>query len=82
MCLTMPNFNAIAMEPLGAIAGTASAVLGLFTTLGGALIGIAVGRAFDGTVRPLGLTYLVCALATLAAVLWAENGRLNLRGQR
>jgi DHA1 family bicyclomycin/chloramphenicol resistance-like MFS transporter len=78
MCLTMPNFNAIAMEPLGAVAGTASAVLGLFTTLGGAGIGMLVGRSFDGSVRPLGLTYLVCAVAALAAILWAERGQLIL----
>jgi DHA1 family bicyclomycin/chloramphenicol resistance-like MFS transporter len=82
MCLTMPNFNAIAMEPLGAVAGTASAVLGVFTTLGGTAIGIIVGRLFDGTVRPLGYTYLACAICALGAVLWAEKGRLNLSGTR
>jgi DHA1 family bicyclomycin/chloramphenicol resistance-like MFS transporter len=82
MCLTMPNFNAIAMEPLGAVAGTAAAVLGLFTTLGGAGIGMLVGRSFDGSVRPLGLTYVVCALAAVAAILWAERGRLILNRVR
>jgi MFS transporter, DHA1 family, multidrug resistance protein len=82
MCLTMPNFNAIAMEPLGAVAGTASAVLGLCTTLGGTVIGMVVGRLFDGTVRPLGLTYLVCAAAAVAAVLWGEQGRLAIRQTR
>jgi DHA1 family bicyclomycin/chloramphenicol resistance-like MFS transporter len=82
MCLTMPNFNAIAMEPLGAVAGTASAVLGLVTTLGGALIGMVVGRAFDGTVLPLELTYLLSAVAALIAVLWAERGTLTLTGTR
>jgi DHA1 family bicyclomycin/chloramphenicol resistance-like MFS transporter len=78
MCLTMPNFNAIAMEPLGAVAGTASAVLGLVTTLGGAVIGMLVGRAFNGTVLPLELTYLISAGIALVAVLWAEQGKLNL----
>lgn len=82
MCLTMPNFNAIAMEPLGAMAGTGSALLGLATTLGGTAIGMIVGRMFDGTVRPLGLTYLVCACGAVAAVLWAERGRLTLRETR
>lgn len=78
MCLTMPNFNAIAMEPLGAVAGTASAVLGVLTTLGGALIGIVVGANFDGTLRPLALTYLACAVLALLAVLWGERGALRL----
>jgi DHA1 family bicyclomycin/chloramphenicol resistance-like MFS transporter len=78
----MPNFNAIAMEPLGAVAGTASALLGLFSTLGGTAIGMVVGRAFNGTVLPLGLTYVLCAGVALVAVLWAEKGRLNLSGLR
>jgi DHA1 family bicyclomycin/chloramphenicol resistance-like MFS transporter len=82
MCLTMPNFNAIAMEPLGAVAGTASSVLGLVTTLGGALIGMVVGRTFDGTVLPLGITYIVSGLIALLAVLWATRWRLNLSGVR
>lgn len=78
MCLTMPNFNAIAMEPLGAVAGTASAVLGLVTTLGGTFIGMIVGRAFNATVLPLEWTYVVAAVLALAAVLWAERGALTL----
>ncbi len=76
MCLTMPNFTAQAMEPLGAVAGTAASVLGLVTTLGGTGIGMLVGRGFDGTVLPLATTYLVCALLALAAVAWGERGRL------
>nr|HMQ57493.1 multidrug effflux MFS transporter [Rhizobiaceae bacterium] len=46
LCCMMPlfgfvgsNLNAIAMEPLGAVAGTASAVFGFMQTAGGALIG-------------------------------------------
>ena len=78
MCLTMPNFNAIAMEPLGAVAGTASAVLGVLTTLGGAVIGIVVGICFDGTVRPLGITYFVCAVLSLLCVLWGVRGKLQI----
>jgi MFS transporter, DHA1 family, multidrug resistance protein len=76
MCLTMPNFNALAMEPLGAVAGTAASVLGLVTTLGGTAIGMLAGRGFDGTVLPLATTYLACGLLALAAVTWGERGRL------
>ena len=82
MCLTMPNFNAIAMEPLGAVAGTASAVMGLFTTLGGTAIGMVVGSLFNGTVLPLCLTYLACAGAALLAVSWGERWRLVLQETR
>ncbi|MFG1464395.1 multidrug effflux MFS transporter [Xanthobacter sp. DSM 24535] len=74
--LTVPNFNSIAMEPLGAVAGTASSFLGFYTTLMGALLGMVVGRAFDGTVLPLGLGYFLLGAAAMVAVLWAEHWRL------
>lgn len=74
--LTLPNFNAMSMEPLGSIAGTASSLIGFYTTLMGALVGLAVGQAFDGSVTPLVLAFLVLSTATLAVVLWTEGGRL------
>ena len=74
--LTVPNFNAIAMEPLGAIAGTASSLIGFYTTLIGTAIGLVIGQAFDGTVTPLAAGFLACDVACLAVVLWAERGRL------
>ena len=70
------NFNAMAMEPLGRIAGTGSSVLGSVTTVGGALIGFYVGQQFDGTVVPLTVGFTVCGLAALAIVFVTEGGRL------
>lgn len=70
------NFNSMAMEPLGAIAGTGSSVLGFFTTLGGALIGFYVGQQFDGTTLPLALGYVSCGFLALVIVLITEGGRL------
>ena len=43
------NFNALAMEPLGHIAGTASSVLGVITFTVGAVLGGLVGQAYNGT---------------------------------
>lgn len=74
--LSVPNFNSIAMEPLGEVAGTASSFIGLYTTLMGALIGLYVGWAFDGSVHPLTLGYAVLGGLTLLVVLWTERGRL------
>ena len=74
--LTVPNFNAMALAPLGAIAGTASSLTGCYMTLVGALAGLGVGRAFDGTVTPLATGYLGLSLASIAVVLWTERGRL------
>jgi DHA1 family bicyclomycin/chloramphenicol resistance-like MFS transporter len=70
------NFNAIAMEPLGHIAGTAASVQGFIQTLGGGLIGAAIGQAFDGTTTPLALGFCGVALGGLVMVLIAERGKL------
>jgi DHA1 family bicyclomycin/chloramphenicol resistance-like MFS transporter len=70
------NFGAMAMEPLGRIAGTAASVQGLITTVGGALIGLVIGQQFDGTTAPLTVGFALCGLAALALVLWTEQGRL------
>jgi DHA1 family bicyclomycin/chloramphenicol resistance-like MFS transporter len=74
--LTVPNFNAMAMEPLGAVAGTAASLIGASTTLIGALCGAVIGRAFDGTVIPLAVGFLTLSTVCLATVLWTERGML------
>jgi len=74
--LLAPNFGAIAMDPLGHVAGTASSVQGFVTTVGGALLGFFIGQHFDGTVVPLTLGFSLCGLMALAIVLVAEKGRL------
>ncbi len=70
------NFNSIAMEPLGHVAGTASSVTGFVQTLGGGLIGAAIGQAFDGTVLPLAAGFCGVSFVALLIVLYAEHGRL------
>jgi DHA1 family bicyclomycin/chloramphenicol resistance-like MFS transporter len=74
--LIVPNFNAMAMEPLGSVAGTASSLIGAFTTLTGALCGLAVGQSFNGTVIPLAAGFLILGSTTLLVVAWTERRRL------
>jgi DHA1 family bicyclomycin/chloramphenicol resistance-like MFS transporter len=74
--LLAPNFGAMAMDPLGHVAGTASSVQGFVTTVGGALLGFYIGQHFNGTVVPLTLGFSLCGLVALAIVLVAEKGRL------
>lgn len=76
LSFAMPNFNALALQPLGEIAGTASSFLGFYTTILGALCGFLIGQAFDGTVLPIGLGYAALGTAALAVVAWTERGRL------
>lgn len=70
------NFNAMAMEPLGAIAGTASSVIGTISTLGGAILGYLMGQLFNGTTQPLGLAFAVYGLCAIGCILYAERGRM------
>jgi MFS transporter, DHA1 family, multidrug resistance protein len=72
----LPNFNALAMEPLGHVAGTASSVIGFAQTFIGGVLGAGIGYAFDGTLVPLALGFFLSALLALVFVLVAENGRL------
>jgi hypothetical protein len=62
--LVGPNFNAMAMEPMGAIAGTASSVQGTITTLGATVVGILVGQSFNGTVIPVVIGFFLCGLGS------------------
>ncbi|WP_425089883.1 multidrug effflux MFS transporter [Stappia sp.] len=71
-----PSFNAIAMEPLGDIAGTGSSVLGFVTTLAGAICGFFVGQNYDGTVVPLALGFATFGASALVIVFITEKGRL------
>ena len=67
------NAGALAMEPLGHIAGTASSLQGMMTTIGGALIGFAIGQLFDGTTIPFLVGFSVCGVAALGIAVWANR---------
>jgi DHA1 family bicyclomycin/chloramphenicol resistance-like MFS transporter len=67
------NAGALAMEPLGHIAGTASSLQGVITTFGGALIGLAIGQQFNGTTLPFLTGFAVCGTAALAVAWWANR---------
>ncbi|WP_448662356.1 multidrug effflux MFS transporter [Sphingomonas sp. CJ20] len=74
--LANSNFSAMAMERMGAIAGTASSVQGFVTTLGGALVGAAIGQAFDGTTVPLYGGFLMLGVVAFIVVAITERGRM------
>ena len=74
--LVASNFNALAMEPVGRIAGSASAVYGSVTATGGAIIGGLIARGFDGTPAPFAFGLVLCGIATLLTVWWTERGKL------
>ncbi len=70
------NFNSLAMEPLGHVAGTASSVIGFMGTVGGSLIGAVIGQAFDGTALPMVAGFFTVSIIGLVFVLIGEKGVL------
>jgi DHA1 family bicyclomycin/chloramphenicol resistance-like MFS transporter len=74
--LMIANFTALAMEPQGHIAGTASSLYGSITTLLGIGIGTMIGQDYNGTLLPFATGFFICALAALAIVGITEKGRL------
>jgi len=70
------NFSALAMEPLGKIAGTASAAYGFATTTVSSLLGMAIGSYYNGTTLPLILGFVALGVGSLIVVLITEKGKL------
>lgn len=67
--MIMGNLNAVAMEPVGHVAGMAASLVGGLSTAGAMLLAVPVAQQFDGTPRPL--------MAGIA--LFATVGYLSLR---
>ncbi len=74
--LVAGNYNSIAMQPLGHIAGTATSLIGTLTFTGGAVLGGLVGQSFDGTITPLASAFFAFGLGSLLIVLITERGKL------
>ncbi|MBP0581973.1 multidrug effflux MFS transporter [Labrys sp. LIt4] len=75
--MILSNFGALAMEPLGEVAGTAASTQGFLQMVPGAAIGILIGQVFDGTVIPLAVGYVAMVALTAACVrLMAGKGRV------
>lgn len=69
------NINALAMEPLGEIAGVGAAVVGLATTFIGLPFGTAIGQSFNGTILPQVLGFALLGGLAWLAMIWAERQR-------
>jgi len=75
MGLSMGNLNALAMEPVGHIAGFASSVIGAIATVVSVVLAVPVGLAFDGTARPLMAGVLVFISMALLSMRFAGPAR-------
>ncbi|MGB5068335.1 MAG: multidrug effflux MFS transporter [Albidovulum sp.] len=68
--LTLGNLNALALEPMGHIAGTAASIVSAVATVISVLIAAPIGLAFDGTPLPLMHGVLLCCLAALPIMIF------------
>jgi len=71
----MPNLNTAALEPMGAIAGTATSLTGAIRTAGGALLGAIVDAQLGDTVLPFSIAIVVFMALAIASTRWAERGQ-------
>jgi len=64
------NFNALAMEPIGHMAGLGAAVVGSLSTFISLPIGWAIGAQFDGSIVPLvsGFSFLSCTALVVVMI--------------
>lgn len=67
------NINALAMQPLGRLAGLGAAVVGSLSTLISMLLGMVIGRSYDGTILPLVVGITVLSGSTIFAVRWITS---------
>jgi DHA1 family bicyclomycin/chloramphenicol resistance-like MFS transporter len=67
------NLNALAMEPLGHIAGLGAAFVGSVSTFVSLPLAWAIGHSFDGGVLPLVAGFAVLGLIALVVTAWTER---------
>lgn len=60
--LIFGNLNALALEPMGHMAGLAASIIGGLSTVLAVAIAAPIGLAFDGTALPLGMGVLICSI--------------------
>jgi len=66
--LMIGNLNALAMQPMGHIAGLAASIIGSISTIIGVMLAIPIGLSFDGTPTPLILgSFILSFLGLLLA---------------
>ncbi|MFC4725508.1 multidrug effflux MFS transporter [Glycocaulis abyssi] len=70
------NFSALVMEPAGKRAGTASALYGSVTAIGGAILGSLIGQSFNDSVFPLLAGMAGLGVAALVIVAITERGQM------
>ncbi len=75
--LVFGNVNAMAMEPMGHVAGIASAIIGATSSIMSMLIGTAIGQMYNGTLVPVTSGFLLLSIAALVILKLARNKKIQ-----
>jgi len=73
------NLNAIAMRPMGHIAGTASAVVGSLSTFLAVPIAFLIGSLYNNTTLPLIGGFVLLSITSLGIMRWANRTKNQTR---
>ncbi len=76
--LLFPNLSAMAMQPLGKVAGLGASLVSAISTTIALPVSIVVGRYFNNTLMPLSLSILFCALISLFFLYIARRGKMDM----
>jgi DHA1 family bicyclomycin/chloramphenicol resistance-like MFS transporter len=73
--MTLGNLNAMAMEPMGHIAGMAASVIGAISTVVAAVLAAPIGLLFNGSLLPLSIGVLT--MVSTAFLIMLRMGRVE-----
>ncbi|WP_233558665.1 multidrug effflux MFS transporter [Aquimarina sp. BL5] len=73
------NLRALAMEPVGHIAGIAAALTGFISTLMAVPISTYIGRYVENTALPLFLGFSICAAISIGILLYLKASRKKVK---
>ena len=71
--LTFGNLNALALQPLGHMAGVGASVVQSLSTVGSVMVAVPISLAYNGTPMPLITGMALCACTALALMLAARR---------
>ncbi len=74
--LIFGNLNAIAMEPMGHVAGIASAVIGSVSSILSMVLGTLIGQLYNNTLIPVTTGFLLLGILSLLVMRMAERKKI------
>jgi MFS transporter, DHA1 family, multidrug resistance protein len=73
--LLFGNMNALAMQPLGHLAGVGAAIVGSLSTLISTLLGTVIGQSYNGTILPLVIGMALLTGVSIFIIRWATSSK-------